>query len=179
MEQFTIEKHWKDFLKGKFYVNCKTEKLANEFLSYCHSEGLKWSTGVSLLELNYWHDGCECIAYSESSGMVYEEELDNCRIEFTGIKTLHLQQTPKDKVFMFKLLSDVMPNKGISKFPTATTEETIKVIYHRRETIVLLKSNGKHYRGVSKCSSLDTYNKEEGFLLALSRARENQKEGRY
>jgi|GEM_PF-6844589 len=162
MEQFNFEKHWGKFRADGLAVNCKTEDLANEFLSFCEQRGLEWSGGDSLLSSNNkWQ----------------EHESETCYWGRWGVSYSSINYCNEQKVGIIEFIGS---NKEVkSNHPTTTTEETIKVIYHRRETIVLLKSEGKHYRGVSKCSSLDTYNKEEGFLLALERARDNQKEGRY
>ena len=68
MEQFSLEKHWDDFMSGDFYVSCATEILANQFMKYCHDKGLKWSTGDSLLVKNYWEvDNGKGIAIQTSS----------------------------------------------------------------------------------------------------------------
>jgi len=64
--------------------------------------------------------------------------------------------------------------KNKVSIPTTTTKEIIEVIYHRKETIVLIKTNGKYYKGVSRCHNEDTYDKEQGFIVAYQRARENQ-----
>lgn len=55
MEKFSLEKHWDGFLNGKIAVNCPTEELANEFLQWCHSGGLKWGDGVFLWEGSCFH----------------------------------------------------------------------------------------------------------------------------
>jgi len=179
MEQFNVKEDWIGFLNGDLYVNCKTQSLAIEFLEYCHKQGLKWSDGSPLIDFSCWSSGYkEGINYKlfDDGRIVYTSYREPCTVEFNGFKT---QQLLTPDVFMFKLLSDVKPNKSISKFPTETTKETIEVIYHRSETIVIIKTGGKHYRGVSRCHIEDTYNKEVGFGIALERAREKQMEGRY
>ena len=72
MEIFSIEKHWDDFKQGKIAVNCRTEDSANEFLKYCYNKGLKWGSGASLLELNYWHNYESKMCYSYHNGMTKE-----------------------------------------------------------------------------------------------------------
>jgi len=74
-----------------------------------------------------------------------------------------------------EILADSMYQEYIkSKIPTTTTKETIEVIYHGKETIVLIKSDGRYYKGVASCHYQDTYDKEHGFIVAYQRARENQ-----
>ena len=72
MKKFDIKKHWEDFKQGKIAVNCRTEDLAIEFLKYCHNKGLKWGSGASLLELNYWHNYESKMCYSYHNGMTKE-----------------------------------------------------------------------------------------------------------
>jgi len=169
-----------DFKSGKCVVNCKTEALADEFLALCEGNGFKWCSGERLSGLNMWnkYGAGTCYANCYSDGASYGMEFCNTDyfknnsipiVEFTGFET---KPTDKEIIKNATLTLNVSP-------PTETTKESIEVIYHRSETIVLIKTGGKHYRGVSRCHVEDTYNKEVGFGIALERAREKQKEGRY
>jgi len=101
--------------------------------------------------------------------MTYNTECITACVEFTGFKT---KLTDKETLKNAHFTLNAFP-------PITTSKEFIEVIYHRSETIVIIKTGGKHYRGVSRCHVEDTYNKEVGFGIALERAREKQNEGRY
>ena len=74
-----------------------------------------------------------------------------------------------------EMLADSMYQEYMkSKVPTITTKEIIEVIYHGKETIVLIKTGGKYYKGISRCHYQDTYDKEIGFNWAYFWARKKQ-----
>ncbi|HEY8889809.1 MAG TPA: hypothetical protein VIM70_06105 [Clostridium sp.] len=161
MEQFKLDKHWDDFKLGKLVINCKTEQLVDEFAKYCYDKGMKWGSGASLIELTYWTEFGSELCYSYHNGMSncqldYYKEEGYKIVEFNGFNTKLKRNSQK-----------------------ITTKEIIEVIYHGKETIVLLKSGGKHYKGVVKLHYNDTYNKEQGFVLAYNIAREKQERGVY
>ena len=176
MEQFTLDKHWDKFTNGKVVVNCKTNELTSEFFKYCDGQGIAWVGGEKLLgsDNNWFNETttyrCNQNTYMSYANIQYYKEDGYKVVEFTGFGENVVGRDTGIRISFSPLLNS---------HPTTTTKESIEVIYHKRETIVILRSEGKHYRGVSKCSSLDTYNKEEGFSLAYDRARDNQKEGRY
>jgi len=53
VEIFNLKKHWGDFLKGTIAINCPTQELAKELLTYCHNTGIKWNNGNTLIDWNY------------------------------------------------------------------------------------------------------------------------------
>jgi hypothetical protein len=73
MEKFNLEKHWDGFLNERIAVVCFTEELANEFLRWCHSGGLKWNhTPFSLIENNNYDIYEEGTAYGiERNNFLY------------------------------------------------------------------------------------------------------------
>ena len=158
MEKFDIEKHWDDFMIGKIAVNCKTQKLANIFLEYCHSKNIKWyGLKEDLLPNSMWDTyKSETCYVGDKKGITYcnDRYISNIA-EFIG--------------FDLKLLPENNPLK-------TTTKEIIEVIYHDKETIVLIKADGRYYKGVVKCHYQDTYDKEEGFKRAYAIAREKYNE---
>jgi len=100
MEIFNIEKHWDDFKQGKLAVNCRTEDSANEFLKYCHNKGLKWGSGASLLELNYWHNYESKMCYSHHNGMTkenvdYYQKEEYIITEFNGLNINYIGKRVK------------------------------------------------------------------------------------
>ena len=112
MEKFDLEKHWKDFINGEFYVKCKTEELANEFLKYCHDNGLEWNNGESLIQYNNWNSNYKdnCYKYIGNDwGMVYEEEAET-DIEFTGFKK-ELNEDTYEHIQKHKPPLGVMPKQ--------------------------------------------------------------------
>ena len=163
-----------DFKTGKCVIRCETEELANEFLNICEDNGYKCRSGFKLSSKswdNYRKDTCY---YNSEYGMEYCEadyykHIFITILNFTGFKT---KLSDKETLMNATITLNTYP-------PTTTTKETIEVIYHKRETIVLLKSGGKHYKGVVKCHVNDTYNKEQGFVLAYNIARDNQERGKY
>ena len=163
MEQFSIAKHWDEFMNERLVVNCKTKRVSDLFLKYCSLEGIQWGSGCKLTTRDYWDSYDSEICYSHCNGMsissrsYYEEEKYKI-VEFTGFN---------------------IEVKSKLNYPTTTTKENIEVIYHKRETIVLLNADSKHYKGVSRCNYQDTYDKNIGFVVAYERARENQKRGKY
>jgi hypothetical protein len=153
MEKFDVSKHWDDFLNNKLVVNCETEELANEFLKYCHEQGLKWCTEKNLVHKNKWNNYKNKTVYNydkKYGGMVYGE-------------INHYAENNYNYV--------ISKFEGFSKSTKSLTKENIEVIYHNNETIVLIKCDKKYYRGTSKCNPEDTYNREYGFLLAYQRAK--------
>jgi hypothetical protein len=74
-----------------------------------------------------------------------------------------------------KILTDNMYKQyKMSLIPINPIKETIEVIYHGKETIVLIKDDKHYYKGVANCHYQDTYDKKIGFEIALERAREKQ-----
>ena len=166
MEHFIIKKHWDEFMNGRLAVYCKTKRISDLFLKYCNLEGMIWGSGAKLIERDYWNGYGSEVCYSYCNGMsissrLYYEEEKYKIVEFTGFN-----------------VGVKLELKAINSL-TTTTKESIEVIYHKKETIVLLKSGGKHYKGVVKCHVNDTYNKEQGFVLAYNIARDNQERGKY
>ena len=159
VEQFNVEKHWEDFKLGKVAVNCKTKELSDEFKKYCSDKRMKWCSGTHLDELDYWYN------YGSKLCYVYDSGMSNSYAEY-------FQEDGK-------LITEFNGFKPENNIPTITSKEIIEVIYHGTETIVLIKANHKYYKGVSSCHYTDTYDKEVGFGIALSRARDKQKGGRY
>ena len=163
-----------DFKTGKCVIRCETEELANEFLGICETSGYKWCDNKKLLDEVSWdnyksdtcyHNGEYGMEYCEAD---YYKRYFITVLDFTGFKTkLSDKETIKNATL------------ALNTHPTTTTKETIEIIYHKRETIVLLKSGCKHYKGVVKCHVNDTYNKEQGFVLAYNIARDNQERGKY
>jgi len=157
MEIFDIEKHWDDFKNNKLVVNCPTQELANEFHDYCSKQNITWF-GHSIKN-NYWSDESTCYRHQTSLTFADIEHYENEHytiVEFQGLS--------KDKI------------KIEIKIPTETSKEIIKVIYHNKETIVLIKSDGRYYKGVVSCHYQDTYDKEIGFQRAYEIAREKYNE---
>jgi len=155
MEKFDLKKHWNIFINNGLVVNCKTEALANEFITYCYKNNIKWF-GVDN-ELNYWSTYREETSYRYERYITYAnkqyfEKAGYQAIEFDGF----LHKKPKSKTIIIK--------------------EFIEVIYHGKETIVLIKTEGRYYKGVVKCHYQDIYDKEEGFKKAYAIAREKYKE---
>jgi len=164
-----------DFKSGKCVVNCKTEELAKEFLGICENNGYKWCSGVKLLDQNNWdkyeNNTCYCNGSNgiEYCNVDYFKGKSISIVQFTGFETkLADKETIKNAVFTLNNYP-----------PTTTTKETIEVIYHRKETIALIKTGGKYYKGVSRCHAEDTYDKELGFKIAYERARVNQNGCKY
>jgi len=94
MEQFSIEKHLNNFIKGEFAVNCRTDDLANEFLNYCHKSNLTWCSGEELTGNNEWGKYQEETSYFyDKYGMefspanYYEKNRGLIIIEFTGFNS--------------------------------------------------------------------------------------------
>ena len=95
IKKFDLDKHWDDFLAGEFYVKCRSEELANEFLKYCHNKGLKWSSEESLLETNEWNYKYNTVGYKYEGadyGMVREDNPET-NIEFLGFSKKSLGNT--------------------------------------------------------------------------------------
>jgi len=166
MDEFSIDKHWNEFVEEGLYILCTTKELAEEFLRYCHKQQMVWSTGECLLNYSCWEtEYKEGITYRcdiEDGNLVYTSVPKINSVEFTGFG---------EKVTLTPTVLHISP--------VITYREIIEVIYHRSETIVLIKTLGKHYKGVSRCDPTDTYSKEFGFTVAYERARENQDKGRY
>jgi len=169
-----------DFKSGKYVVNCKTEALAKEFLALCEDNGYKWCNGKKLLDEISWGNYGRNTCYSngqygmEYCSVDYFERKSTYMVDFTGTKSKLNKIDPKNppRALLSPFATYIQP-------PTTTYREIIEVIYHRSETIVLIKTVGKHYKGKSRCDPLDTYSKEFGFTVAYERARENQDKGRY
>ena len=122
MLQFNIKEHINDFIKGKYAVNCKTEKLADEFLSYCNKLGIKWCTGETLVSYNQWEIykqetsyHCNQFGVQFSSVGLYERECEYIVIEFAGLEDtyVHVKQPkpplgvmPKD-IYELKRVQDL------------------------------------------------------------------------
>jgi len=197
MEKFNLEKHWDKFIKGLVTVNCKTEELAKEFLSHCHNEGIKWSDGDSLISQNEWNNYKSKTCYWGDSGISYSEIYDynvrnNNVVEFVRLTQPETKEKVMNPIEFFESivssqLSSQMNQETIKNAvftlnnypPTTTSKEIIEVIYHNKETIVLIKADSRYYKGVVSCHYQDIYNKEEGFKRAYDKARENQKGGKY
>jgi hypothetical protein len=158
MKKFDVNKHWELFINKGLAVNCKTETLANEFITYCYKNNIKWFGEDN--KLNYWSSFREetcyrhghCLTYADKP---YFEKVDYQIIEFDGFS--HTR----------------------TNIPIVTIKEIIEVIYHGKETIVLIKTEGKYYKGVCSCNYQDVYNKEFGFRIAYDRARVSQVDGKY
>jgi len=179
MEKFNLEKHWNDFLNNNIMINCKTRELAKIFLNYCHIQGLKWYSGKSLLDKDNWSEykkGTHYIydrdAYGDNDGLLYgmSQPEDNL-IEFMGFNQDVILSKEESKILSDNMYQEYKKDK----IPTTITKETIEVIYHNKETIVLIKADGRYYKGVASCHYQDIYDKEQGFMVAYQRARENQK----
>jgi len=178
MDGFNSITSLEDFKIGKYVVNCKTEKLAREFLSLCECKGFKWCSGEKLLSNMEWdkYKGDTCYHFGECKmeycSVEYYARKSTSIVGFTGVKTNKIDPMNPPYALLSPFSTYIQP-------PTTTTREIIEVIYHRSETIVLIKTLGKHYKGISRCDPLDTYSKEFGFTVAYERARENQDKGRY
>jgi len=195
MEIFNIEKHWDKFIEGHICINCKTEELANEFLLHCHNEKMTWHDGNSLVSQNEWYNYKSKTCYWGECGMSYSEIYDynvenNRVVEFAGLTQPETKEKVMNPIEFFESIVSSQLSSQINQEtiknavftlnnypPTTTTKENIEVIYHRKETIVLIKTNGKYFKGVSRCHNEDTYDKEVGFMVAYQRARENQNRG--
>lgn len=53
LKTFNLKEHWDLFLDDKLVVNCETEELAIEFLTYCYDQGMEWNSGDSLKKTNW------------------------------------------------------------------------------------------------------------------------------
>lgn len=66
-------------------VWCKTEVLANEFLSKAHEAGYKWGSGVNLLDESYWE-----VRKGDTCYYIYKDKEVQCSskiiAEFNGYK---------------------------------------------------------------------------------------------
>ena len=200
MEIFSIEKHWDKFSRNKVVVNCKTEELSKEFLTYCASKSIKWITGFELVKTNwntYEENTCYyCFDNDLSFGQVRVALKENYKVViFEGFDDVILTKTKEKVMNPIEFFESIVSSQLSSQInqetiknavftlnnypPTTTTKENIEVIYHRKETIVLIKTIGKYYKGVSRCHNEDTYDKELGFKIAYERARVNQNGGKY
>jgi len=164
MEKFNLEKHWDDFQNSRLIVNCKTEDLAKEFLNYCQSKDFNWAFNRPT-EINYWDKYKENTFYGGSDNHLWYNDISDYDHYFSERYTL---------VEFKGFVQNDLKIKTESNVPKETTKEIIEVIYHRKETIVLIKTNGKYYKGLSRCHNEDTYDKEQGFMIAYQRAKENQ-----
>ena len=193
MEKFNLEKHWTKFKRDELVINCKTEELARELLTYCHGEGMTWITGIELTKNNWtiYREGTcyYCFGNEMQYGSLgYSQEYNHNMVEFDGfnpkpkqyiisdVTSIKLVNDKTDEVVLeINRLTSALDIRSMSvdltkeesetltkhlSIPTTTTREIIEVIYHRSETIVLIKTVGKHYKGVSRCDPLDTYSKE-------------------
>jgi hypothetical protein len=157
MEKFNPEKHWDDFIREKIAVNCKTQELANEFTTYCKSKNINWET--ENVPNNNWHWFSDETCYWGDKNLFYSS-ISYCNEERVPVvKFIGLERVEEAKV---------------KESSIKTTKETIEVIYHGKETIVLIKDCKHYYKGVANCYYQDTYNKDVGFGIALERAREKQ-----
>lgn len=127
MEQFNLEKHWNDFLNGKLVVNCKTEELANEFLEYCHLQGITWCTGKYLISHNNWDNYNEETCYINDCGFSfsnvdYYKSNNYTIVEFNGLNTNTYKHTPKSKPPLGVMSKDI--------FELFRVQELCKALYN-------------------------------------------------
>jgi len=162
MEKFNLEKHWDDFINDKIIVNCRTEEFANEFLKYCDSKNCKWTGEDKLTDVNHWKSHEKNTFYGGNNKHFW---YNDCSQSY---------YYPQYKLVEFQGIESGKEFRKSCKSPTS--KETIEVIYHGKETIVLIKADGRYYKGVVSCHYQDTYDKEEGFKRAYAIAREKYNE---
>lgn len=60
--------------KGNYVMHCKTEEETEEFCEVMHNAGMKWSSGSSYLNMNYYEDYKERTCYEFNEGCFGSKE---------------------------------------------------------------------------------------------------------
>ena len=127
-------------------VNCKTEKLANEFLKLADSFGYEWCSGAGLMSFSNWYVYKEKTTYDILDGVAYDS---TTYYEDEGYTIVEYKPLPKYKVY--KLLVDEENND------------------------IILIDNNKN-KGESKCLPIDDFDLGFGVDLAKARLDDNKDE---
>lgn len=158
MENFNLEKHWCSFVSNKIVVNCPSEELAVEFLTYCHNQNMKWFSSDSLLYTK-WDECGKNICYEyEDDSMTWAEidfyrdlEKNKTIVVFKGFNPdkadvgkykLVKREVLKEKVFRVIIKADSNDADYITTDETYTEEEFNDII----DDLINLKHNysGRH-----------------------------------
>lgn len=139
---------WSDFLNGKFYINCETEKEAKELFDLAENYGVLWNSGSKLSRTTCFSDWREETCYLvDKLGMVYN-----------GIRYARQNRIPVLKYSKIKLV-DCYSNKNKNSIIDASEiMENMIMIFGNDNVKSFLSCSAYFYR------CLDEQCKNNGYL---------------
>lgn len=93
---------WSDFLNGKFYINCETEKEARELLCITEQYDVLWIDGTELSK-------CTCFSSEWREETCYY--ISKFRMVYNGIRFVHNEGLPILKYSKIKLVDNYSTSK--------------------------------------------------------------------
>lgn len=139
---------WSDFLNGKFYINCETEKEAKELLCMAEQYGVLWIDGTELSKFTCFGGGWreETCYYISKFRMVYN-----------GIRFVHNEGLPILKYSKIKLVDNYSNKKKSSIIDASEIMENMIMIFGNDKVKSFLSCSAYFYRCLDEKYKIDGY----------------------